>query len=110
MRLPAQKRVRWCPLIVRRRQALAPLGAAALEHQPTILRRHTGAKAMRLGTTTIVWLKCSLRHSQSFSTQVKSVRLTACADYVKKTRPELQPGRETILMFLKRQKQARKTS
>jgi hypothetical protein len=74
---------------MRRRQTLAALCAATLEHQPAILRGHTGAKTMRLGSTTIVRLKCSLRHSQLFSTQVKSVRLTACADYVKKTRPKL---------------------
>jgi hypothetical protein len=69
---------------MRWRQTLAPLCAATLEHQPAILRGHTGAKTMRLGSTTIVRLKCSLRHSQLFSTQVKSVRLTARANYVKK--------------------------
>ena len=71
-------------LIMRWRQTLAPLGAAALQNEAAILGRHPRAKAMRLGATTIVGLKGSFRHSQEFSIKTKSVRLKANALSVKK--------------------------
>lgn len=42
---------------------MTALGAAALQNCTAILRRHAGAKAVRLCTTTIVWLKSTLSHS-----------------------------------------------
>lgn len=72
---------------MRRRETLTPLGAATLQHQSAILGRHARPEAMRLGPATIVRLKCALRHSLLFSGQMKSVRLTATSDYVKKRGP-----------------------
>jgi hypothetical protein len=74
---------------MRRREALTPLGAATLQHQSAILGRHARSEAMRLGPATIVRLKCALRHSQLFSGQMKSVRLTAGLHYVKKRGPSM---------------------
>ncbi len=42
------------------RQAGATLGAASLEDGPATARAHAGAEAVRLGTTTGVWLKGTL--------------------------------------------------
>jgi hypothetical protein len=49
-------------LVMRRREPLAALGAAALEHQAAILGRHARAKTVRLGTAAVVRLKGSLWH------------------------------------------------
>lgn len=48
---------------MRRRKPLTAFGTAPLENQAAILARHPGAEAVRLGATTVVGLKCSLRHS-----------------------------------------------
>jgi hypothetical protein len=69
---------------MRRRQTLAPLGAATLQDEAAIFGRHPRPKAMRLGPAAIVRLKGSFRHSQEFSIKTKSVRLTAGEFYVKK--------------------------
>jgi hypothetical protein len=70
---------------MRRRQALAALGAATLQDEAAVFGRHPCAKAVRLGAATIVWLKGSFRHSQEFSIKTKSVRLNGGALYVKKS-------------------------
>lgn len=43
-------------------QALAALGPASLQNQPAILGRHPSAKTMRLSPSSIIRLKCWLRH------------------------------------------------
>lgn len=79
MRVLGQSRARQTSngsrLIMRRRQALAALGAAALDNEAAILGRHARAKAVRLGAAAIGRLKGSFRHSQQFSIKTKSVRL-----------------------------------
>jgi len=47
---------------MRRRQPLAPFGAAPFQHQSPVFGRHSGTKAMCLCTPTIVWLECALWH------------------------------------------------
>jgi hypothetical protein len=69
---------------MRRRQALAALGATALDNEAAILGRHPRAEAVRLSAAAIVRLKGSFRHSQQFSIKTKSVRLKAGGLSVKK--------------------------
>ncbi len=83
-------------LVMRRCQALAPLGAPPLQHEAAILGRHACAKAVCLGAATIVRLKGSFRHSQEFSIKTKSVRLKAGALYVKK-RQQTKPAKYAII-------------
>ena len=45
-----------------RREPLAAFGPAPLEHQATVLSRHSGAEAMSLSSATIVGLERALRH------------------------------------------------
>ncbi len=71
-------------LVMRRCQAFATLCTASLQDQTTVLGRHPRAKSMRLCPSAIVRLKSAFRHSCLFSTQKKSVRLTAHTVSVKK--------------------------
>jgi hypothetical protein len=48
---------------MRRRQPMTTLGAPSLQYKSAGFRRHTRAKSVRLGTTPVVGLKRSLRHS-----------------------------------------------
>ena len=47
------------------RQTLAALRPAALQHGPSVLGRHPGAKAVLFGAAAVVRLICSLRHNYS---------------------------------------------
>jgi hypothetical protein len=67
-----------------RRKPLTAFGAAPLDNEAAVLGRHPSAEAVRLGATTIIGLKGSLRHSQQFSTVIKSERLTVGKHSVKK--------------------------
>src|SRR5213595_799225 len=59
-------------LVMRRRQALAPFGAATFEDELAALRAHADAEAVRLGAAAIVWLKSSLRHCLHLSINVST--------------------------------------
>jgi len=50
-------------LVMRRRQPMAALGAPSLQYKSAGFRRHSRAETVRFGTTSIVGLKRSLRHS-----------------------------------------------
>jgi hypothetical protein len=75
---------------MRRCKPLTAFGPTPLENQAAIFARHPGAKAMRLGAAAVVGLKRSLRHSQQFSTLMKSERLTVGKHSVKK-REAIEP-------------------
>ena len=49
-------------LVMRRREPLAPFGTAALQNQSAVLRRHAGAKAVRLSAAPVIRLEGSLGH------------------------------------------------
>jgi hypothetical protein len=82
---------------MRRCETLSPLGTSPLQYQPAILACHSGAKAVRLGSTPVVWLKSWLGHLFRSPSCAKTVRLTAAVAYVKKGKKVPQaPGKGLI--------------
>jgi hypothetical protein len=71
-------------LVMRRRQSLTTLCTTSFEHQSAILARHTCPKAMGLCASTVVRLKCSLRHRSKVLLLTKTLRLIGALSYVKK--------------------------
>src|SRR5829696_4117625 len=71
--------------VMSRSQPLSSFGATSLQHEASVLGRHTCAEAMRLCASSVVWLKSALRHRNEFSLKTKTLRLAACCVYVKET-------------------------
>ena len=70
--------------VVRRSEPLSSFGAPSLQHQATILARHSRSKAVRLCSATVIRLEGALGHRNEFSLLTKTVRLIAPCVYVKK--------------------------
>jgi hypothetical protein len=64
------------PLVMRRGQAFAPLGAAAFEHKLATLRAHAYAEAMSLGAAAVVRLKSPF-HTIYLSINVSTEKIKA---------------------------------
>ena len=71
-------------LVMSRRETLSAFGTPPFQHQPAVLARHSGAKAMSLGSTPVVWLKSGLSHLIRSPSCAKTVRLAVAVSYVKK--------------------------